>query len=82
MMVMGLNDVCIQGLCVYLCVVLRTREQRKLVGGREVCSDLLHLTKTLSFPPLCPPVLEPHLPRQREMDVSKKTDGLVREKKC
>lgn len=66
MMLMGLYNICIQVLCLYLCVVFRTREERQLIGSREVCSDLLHLTKTLPFPPFCPPVLEPHLAERKK----------------
>lgn len=80
MMLMGLNNICIQVLCLYLCVVFRTCEERQLVGSGEVCSDLLHLTKTLPFPPFCPPVLEPHLQREKAWMLAKKTSRWLDER--
>lgn len=45
----------------YLGIVLRSGEEGQLIGRGEVGSNLLHLPKTLPFPPLGPPVLEPDL---------------------
>lgn len=50
----------------YLCVVLRTGQERQLVGCWEMCPDLLHLPKTLPFPPFRPSVLEPDLQRREK----------------
>lgn len=48
-----------------------------------MCSDLLHLTKTLSFPPFCPPVLEPHLSWEKDGCYQRQmAEGLVWDKKC
>lgn len=46
---------------VYLGIVLSAGEEGQLIGRGEVGPNLLHLPKTLPFPPLCSPVLEPDL---------------------
>lgn len=69
LLLFGLRE--IKTMILYLCIVLRTRQKRQLICSREMCPDLLHLTKTLPFPPLRPSVLEPHLQIEKCVNVIK-----------
>lgn len=51
----------------YLCVIFRSCKKRKLIGCREVCPNLLHLTKAFSLSPFGPAILKPHLQEMNQI---------------